>query len=80
MNREIAHNEKFLELFLVNFLCNVGVRIQHYLRFESVADQFFLACALDRLPDYAAQSQKLGHLIDRSPASILWVRKFLCMN
>ena len=38
---------------------------------ESVSDHFFLARALDRLSDHAAQSQKLGNLSARLIMPIL---------
>ena len=77
LNRQITQNKKFLQFFLGDFVCDIGIRIQNHAGFQGVADQFFLACVLDRLPDDAAQSQKLLNLIDCFPAPILWLRKFL---
>ena len=80
LNRQITQNKKFLQFFLGDLFCDIGIRIQNHAGFQGVADQFFLACLLDRLPDDAAQSQKLLNLIDCFAASILWLRKFLQMN
>ena len=80
MNRQITQNEKLLQFFLGNFFCNIGIRIQNHAGFQCIANQFFLACLLDRLPDDAAQSQKLLDLIDCLATTGLRLRKFLQMD
>ena len=80
MNRQITQNKKFLQFFLGDLVCDIGIRIQNNAGFQRVADQFFLACLLDRLPDNTAQSQKLLHLIDCFPTPILWLGKLLYVN
>src|SRR6516165_8489841 len=80
MDREITHDEKFFQFLLIDFLCHIGIRMQNYAGFESVADEFLLTRTLDRLPDYTAQSQKPSHLVAGLIVSILRQRKFLQMN
>ena len=71
LNRQITHNKKFLQFFLWDFFCDIGIRIQNNAGFQRVADQFFLACVLDRLADDAAQPQKLFNLLDCLATPIL---------
>src|SRR6516165_6328990 len=80
MERQVTHNEEFFQFLLINLLCHIGIRMQDYVGFQSVADEFLLTCPLDGLPDYTAQSQKLRHLMAGLIASILRQRKFLQMN
>ena len=80
LNRQITQNKKFLQFFFRDFFCDIGIRIQNHAGFQCVADHFFLACVLDRLPDDAAQSQKLLNLIDRLATTVLRLRKFLQMD
>ena len=80
MNRQITQNKKFLQFFLWDFVCDIGIRIQNHAGFQSVADHFFLACVLDRLPDDATQSQKLLNLIDCLATTVLRLRKVLQMD
>ena len=77
---QIAQNKKFFQFFLIDFCRNIGIGVQNHSRLQSIPDQLLLTCALDRLPDYAAQSQKLHHLSARRIMPILWFRKFLQMN
>src|SRR6516165_8617077 len=42
MDREITHDEKFFQFLLIDFLCHIGIRMQNYAGFESVADEFLL--------------------------------------
>src|SRR6185436_10754940 len=71
VNRQITQNKKFLQFVPWEFFCDIGIRIQNHARFQRVADYFFLACALDRLPYDATQSQKLLNLLNCFPAAIL---------
>src|SRR5436190_12630547 len=80
VNRQITQNKKFLQFFLWDSLCDIGIRIQNYAGFQSVADQFLLACTLDRLPDDGTQSQKLLNLLDRLATTVLGLRKLLQMD
>src|SRR5947208_16621379 len=80
MDRQITYDEKFLQFFLVDFLSHVGVRIQHDPCFQGVADHFFLARALNSLPDHAAESQKPLNLSARFVTPPLRFWKFLQMN
>ena len=54
MNRQITHDKEFFQFLLTDFLGNIGIRMQDNPGLEGVADQFFLARALDRLADHAA--------------------------
>jgi len=80
VNRQITQNEKFLQFFLGDFVCDIGIRIQDHAGLQSVADHFFLARVLDRLPDDTTQSQKLLNLIDRLATNVLRLRKVLQMD
>ena len=54
MDRQVTHDEEFFQFFLADFLRHIGIRVQNNSGFQRVADQFFLARTLDRLPDDAA--------------------------
>jgi len=77
---QIAQNKKFFQFFLIDFFRDIGIGMQNHRRLQSIPDQFLLTRALNRLPDYAAQSQKLRNLSGRFIMPILWFRKFLQMN
>jgi len=71
VNRQITQNKKFLQFVPWDFFCDIRIRIQNHASLQRVADYFFLACALDRLPYDATQSQKLLNLLNCFPAAIL---------
>ena len=71
---QIAQNEKFFQFLLIDFFRDIGIRMQNHRRLQSIPNQFLLTCALDRLPDYAAQSQKLRNLSARHASSAVKAR------
>src|SRR4029453_2592425 len=77
---QIAQNKKFLQFFLIDFRGNIGIGMQNHRRLQSISDRFLLTSALNRLADYAAQSQKPRNLSARSIMPTLRFRKFLQMN
>src|SRR6266704_2027793 len=54
MDRQITHNEEFLQFLLTDFLRDIEIRIQNHSGFQRVADQFVLTRTLNPLSDYAA--------------------------
>src|SRR5437764_571605 len=71
---QIAQDEEFLDLLVRNFGNGAWFAAQNDSRFERVADQLFLARALDRLTDHAAQGQELRYTIARHRVSKFAVR------
>ena len=76
VDHQIAQDEKFFQLLLVDLGRNIGIRMQDNRSLESVSDQFLLARVLNRLSDHAAQFQKVGNLSARPILAILGFGQF----
>src|SRR6476620_9866667 len=80
MDRQVTYNEELFQFLLSDLLGNIGIRMQNNPGLQRVANQFFLARALDCLADHAAQPQQLPDLSASFIPSFLWLRKFLQMD
>src|SRR5262249_8173932 len=56
VNRQITQNKKFLQFFLWDSACGIGIPIQSHTGFQRLAAEFLLARLLDGLSNDATQS------------------------